>query len=412
MSDTRTRTRNSAAVGARTDARPAAPLGRLAAIGCLSALVSSCSSPIEHWPAREGVPEIRVLLLEKVQSAQVAIRGPYKVRLLTDAGEPRVLASGEELPARTVQARGSDVLVEGVVRTPCTVEFAPTQTAVELNGQRYRGTLRVSSTAGELRIVNVVDIESYLRGVVPSEVVASWPRAALEAQAVTARTYALAKVSERQRDTVHVRPTTADQVYGGCEKEDERTDAAIVATWGLVLRYRGRSFSAYYHACCGGGTADARVVFGEPALPLRGVECSYCRACPRYKWSFRISREKLAERINVPGLEAVTLQGVGLDGRCEQVTFRRANKEPLVLAGTEFRRRVGTWKTFTGQAEGLMSTRFTVKAEGRDFLFEGTGWGHGVGMCQWGAKGMADTGKSRDRILEHYYPGTEVTRAY
>jgi len=380
-------------------------------VACLATMLGSCSRTVELEPPPTGVPVIRVLLFDRLETAKVTIRGSYEILVAGEAQEPRQLDAGPELSSQRVRALGGDVLVDGIIRTPCAVHFAPARVPVEVNGRRYRGSLLVSPADGKLRIVNLVDLEGYLRGVVPCEVYKDWPEEALKAQAIAARTYALAKMAERNGQPAHVRPTVADQVYGGFDKEDPRTTAAIAATAGQALHYGHEPFVAYYHACCGGTTADAVKALADRTSPLRGALCGYCTKCPRYQWSFRISPSELARKLGEGELKNLSLHEVGLDGRVGRVVLHLTDGNTKPMSGPEFRRRVGTWRTLRRPA-GVFSTRFTVKADGSGFLFQGHGWGHGVGMCQWGAKGMAEADKTCEEILENYYPGAEVGKAY
>lgn len=375
---------------------------RTAAIVCLvAALPSACSRRADLKLASDGVPRIRVLLSNAQDKAEISIDGPYDVLLSGARDEPRKLTRGDDLSSRTVSCLGTDVVIEGIIRTQQTVVFVPRNAPVTVNGRRYRGSIEITVRKGKLSLVNVVDLEGYLRGVVPVEVYPEWPAAALQAQTVAARTYALAMMAERQGRYFDVYATVKDQVYGGLDKEDERTDAAIAATAGEVLTYRGRTFTTYFHAVCGGSTADARLVFADPAPPLRGSPCGYCDKAPRCKWTKKISRTQVAAKLKEKKIKAITLQGIGLDGRVTQVTIVRAAGGSRVMAGAIFR-----------SALGLRSTRFSVKVDGANFIFDGRGWGHGVGLCQWGAREMARTGKKKAEILDRYYPGAKLVKEY
>ena len=378
--------------------------------GLVAALAASCS-PDAIEPPVGGVPTIRVLLSDKLAKARITIRGPYRILLIGETEKPGELASGRDLRDRVVSAAGRDVIVDDLARTPCSVAFVPDGVPVELDGRRYRGLLRISVSprTGKLQVINAVDLEGYTRGVVPVEAVPSWPAAALEAQAVAARTYGLFQILRRGDAPFHVRAGVTDQKYGGYEEETGRTDAAVEATAGRVLRYDGQPFCAFYHACCGGHTGDARYELDAEESPLRGVPCESCRkAAPKklLAWTLRISCNELARRLKIPGLRGLRLGDEGPDGRIRSVTLYRAAGEPRALTGPRFRDRVGPG---LGQ---LCSTRFRVKADGDHFVFYGSGWGHGVGMCQWGAKGMADEGGTARDILEKYYPGAEITKQY
>jgi stage II sporulation protein D len=373
-------------------------------------LLGACGRRVEIEPPPKGVPNVRVALSTGRRSVEIAVRGPFEVRLLGETESPRTIASGRHLAAQEVRRKGVDVIAGNIVRTPCTVEFASQGTPVEVDGRLYRGSVQVASSPEGLRVVNVVDAEGYLRGVLPREVYPQWPPAALEAQAIAARSYALAEMNDEGAGGPALRDTTASQVYGGLDAEDPRTDAAVAATAGLVLRHGPRLLKAYYHACCGGRTTDALDALSDPVSPLDGTECGYCRDAPYYEWSFRISRRDLSKRLGLGPIGELR-PAIGLEGRVEKVTVFLANGGERVLAGPAFRRRLGTWRS-GGRTRGLLSTRFNVRRDGDEFLFHGRGFGHGVGLCQWGARGMAKLGKTCPEILEHYYPGVKIRRAY
>ena len=384
-------------------ARPRRTPGRtLALVTLLAVGVGACSKKREIQPPTEGVPQIRVLLFDKLEEADISIDGPYQILLVGETETPRRLTAGRELDSTTVAAEGADLLVEGVVRTPLPVDFVPESHPVEINGQIYRGSLRVIPSRNRLLVLNLVDLEGYLRGVLPVEVMASWPEEALKAQAIAARSYVLVKAAERKDRPFDVSPTTADQMYRGRAVEHERTDAAVRATLGQVLLYDGRPFTTWYHSSCGGATADAEKVFAYRAPPLRGVECGYCTDVAKKKWPCRLSRSELARRVGQRRLARISVDDVDeRDGRVGSVILHRADGARVAMAGTQFR-----------SLTGVRSTRFTVELDGDTFVFRGSGWGHGVGMCQWGAKGMADAGRSAEEILAHYYPGARIVKKY
>jgi stage II sporulation protein D len=377
-----------------------------AACFLLALSCASCWREIEIEAPPKGVPLMRVMLLQDADTAKIAIAGSYEILLRDGHGGARTMDIGSRLSSLTVRCEGVDTIVEGLARTQDAVEFVPKRTVVEVNGKSYRGIVRVTtyenaSRVWKLRVVNVVDVESYLRGVVPAEMYPSWPAAALEAQAVAARTYALAKRERRTDRPYDVAAGTVDQAYGGYGKEDSRTDRAVKATAGQALTYRGELLMAYYHSCCGGHTADARQVFADSSPPLRGAVCGYCDKAPGNPWTVKMSGGETAQKLGVSDLTGLGPQGVGLDGRVAQVQLHRTGGEPQVIAGTAFRSRLG-----------LNSARFTIRADGNYFIFEGRGWGHGVGLCQWGARGMAAAEKTSAQILEHYYPGAKIEQRY
>lgn len=256
-----------------------------------------------------------------------------------------------------------------------------------------------------------LDIEKYLYGVVPIETSPSWPAAALQAQAIIARTYALQKLTiSRPYDVL---ATDADQRYGGTVAEHPASTAAVDATRGMTLTYLGGPASVFYSSCCGGHTADALELWGHTGLPyLHGVDDTpYCTASPDYRWQRPLPLDRVRSVLG-EGLSGapVTAQLDAPDdsGRPRSVTFRTAAGATLRLSVTELRSRFGADIVRSLWLSGL---DFASTQAGALVIIEGLGRGHGVGLCQWGARGMALEGATAAAILAHYFPGTAVTVA-
>jgi len=366
---------------------------------------NACTRRIEIEPPPEGVPTVRVLLFSGRDRAEVRIPGPYRIVLRTDSDESEELAAGDGLATTVLTYRRGDVSVGGVIaRAPGIVEFIPQEVPFRLDGTSYRGSLLVAPGSGGLRAINLVDMEGYLRGVVPSEMYTNWPEAALQAQAVAARTYALARMRARTDRDYDLVSTTADQLYAGLDAEKSTTDAAVLATAGLALYYRGLPLTAYYHSCCGGHTADPLSVLGDARSPIQPVPCTYCEDSREFEWTQRISRQEVLDKLGVEGATGIDIAPRTPDDRVTQVDVRRGDDPPASMTGTAFRWRVGTLV--------VRSTMFWVRRDGDRYVFRGRGFGHGVGMCQWGARGMAEAGNDYRQILEAYYPGAELRSAY
>jgi stage II sporulation protein D len=266
-------------------------------------------------------------------------------------------------------------------------------------------TVRVQLADGS--IVSL-DLEEYLYGVVPIETPASWPAAALQAQAIIARTYALQKRTlSRAFDLV---ATDADQRYGGPAAARPASTAAVDATRGQTLAYLGGPASVFYSSCCGGHSADAAELWGHAALPyLRGVGDPYCTASPDYRWQRSVpldrARAALAGRVNGTPL-AAQLDDPDDSGRPRSVTIRDDAGDAIVVTVSELRQRLGT---DTVRSLWLREIDFDRTQAGPLVVIEGSGRGHGVGLCQWGARGMALAGAAAPDILAQYFPGTAVT---
>lgn len=253
-----------------------------------------------------------------------------------------------------------------------------------------------------------LDIEQYLYGVVPLESPPSWPAAALQAQAIVARTYALQKRTlSRAYDVL---ATDADQRYGGVAAEHPASSAAVDATRGQTLGYLGGPASVFYSSCCGGHSADADEMWGHTGLPyLRGVDDPYCTASPDYRWQRTLPldrvRAALADRFaGTPS--AVDLEDPDDSGRPRTVTFRSDSGPALALSVSEVRRRFGADTVLSLWLREIDIDRTQAVPL---VVIEGSGRGHGVGLCQWGARGMALSGAGASAILAHFFPGTAVT---
>jgi stage II sporulation protein D len=258
------------------------------------------------------------------------------------------------------------------------------------------------------RSIAALDVEKYLYGVVPLETPPGWPAAALQAQAIVARTYALQKRTlSRAYDLV---ANDSDQRYGGPAAENPGTTAAVDATRGQTLTFLGGPASVFYSACCGGHSADADALWGHAGLPyLRGVDDPYCTAAPDYRWqrTLPLDRARAALADKFAGMPVgAQLNDPDDSGRPQIVTFRGDGGAALTLSVSEVRRRFGA---DTVRSLWLRQIAFDRTQAVPLVVIEGSGRGHGVGLCQWGARGMALQGAAASAILAHFFPGTAVT---
>lgn len=300
-----------------------------------------------------------------------------------------------------------------------------------LKGKRYRGDFLVLPVDSGLMVVNRLPVEDYLRGVVAREIgkLASRDSAAAQAQAVAARSYAYVRLADPMPRAFDLRPTTADQVYGGVDAEHAVANAAVDATRGLVLLYEGRVVDAPFFSTCGGSTADAEEVWNNPAAPyLRRVSDRigassryYCDGAPRFRWARTLSAaqlnatlaEYLRHYASVPAggpgsARAIAIQDRGASGRVALIAID-TDRGRFPVRGDDIR---SVLRVSGG--EPLSSTYFSLAPEYdrhgliSSVTLRGQGYGHGVGLCQWGAIGRARAGQSFRTILGTYYPGTTV----
>ena len=276
-------------------------------------------------------------------------------------------------------------------------------------GRRYRGAFWYSD-GGE--VVSVVPLEQYLYSVVSREMPHSWPAAALQAQAVVARTYVLQRSNPtRNYDLV---PSEADQVYTGIDAEKPETSAAVDATAGLVLRFADGFAQALYSSCCGGHTESNADAWGGALLPyLSGVSCTYCSGSPWYKWSQTVPLSRIESAMssnlkNVGTLQNVTLDAPDPSGRSRFWTFVGSNGTQRVKAAS-VRSLLGTRTLPSLLVQRVSFSQPAPDSQAEEaVIIEGAGLGHGVGLCQWGARGMALSGADARAVLAYYYPGTGI----
>jgi len=269
------------------------------------------------------------------------------------------------------------------------------------------GFVKVVLRGKGVMIVNHVDLEEYVKGVVPAEVNSSWHLEMLKAQAVAARTYALYQhmlSGSRQYDVV---ASAQDQVYRGHHGIDARVEQAVGATRGQVVTYEGAPIYAAFSSTAAGLTEDAVVVWSKDLPYLKGVECPFDLESPYYQWKASFKMETLEKNLRQLGFAVGTIviltpQTYSRAGRVATLRILHSKGE-LILRGEELRKAVG----YTI----IPSTQFTIDSIGKEVKLSGYGAGHAVGLCQWGAKELAELGYSYSSILQYYYPRTELKDA-
>ncbi len=259
-------------------------------------------------------------------------------------------------------------------------------------------------------MINTVPLEQYLYSVVSREMPRTWPAAALQTQAILARTYVLQRSNpSRAYDLV---PSEADQVYTGIDAEHPETSAAVDGTAGMVLRFGNAFAQALYSSCCGGHTEASSQAWGGPPLAyLSGVTCAYCAGSPWYQWTqnfpLEALQQALAQQLTAVGdLEDITLDPPDGSGRSHFWNFQGATGTQRMKAA-DVRRQLGTRRLPSLLVRRLAVSPPAPQGE-RTLAIEGGGLGHGVGLCQWGARGMAMTGADAASIVSFYFPGTGI----
>ena len=274
-------------------------------------------------------------------------------------------------------------------------------------GGAYPGKLRLYHEGSRILVVNELPMETYLQGVVGSELPASWGTEVKKAQAVAARSYGLVQRARRE-GYYALESSTLDQVFRP-GATDPRTVEAVEATRGQVLVQDDSLVEAFYHATCAGHTEAAAYVWPERGVPFDwSTTCEFCTSSPLYSWERALSIAELSEalRREKSGMGIVTalkVLGRTPSGRARSIRLSTENGS-VVLGGNDFRRIVGYTK--------VRSTRFEVEEVDEGLHLTGHGAGHGVGMCQWGAHGMVEADHDYREVLDHYYSGATLTTLY
>ena len=285
------------------------------------------------------------------------------------------------------------------------------------DGRTYRGTSGATMLPdGRPALINTLPLDAYLYGVLGREIAASWAPAAQQAQAIASRTYALGKL--RPGKPYDVVATEGDQRYDGIEAETVEGRAAIDATAARIVTFAGAPAHVAYSSCCGGRTADAGDVWKTPYPYLVSVADPNCLATPDFTWSAQIGRDDLeralgARLAGIGTLRDVRVRTPGPGARPTAVTFAGSGGA-FDVSPAELRAALGprvVRSTFVRSA-ALGGVRSAAPATGAATIeLAGTGRGHGVGMCQWGARTMGERGSTAAEIVAFYFPGTALGRA-
>lgn len=345
---------------------------------------------------------IRVLV---ASAPSVRVRVPLSTATTT---LPSTTLPGAAAPAPTAYAEwnvgvgGAGLTLDGQDSGSASLYLPPAAgSVVGIAGTDYRGGVLLRAWGGKVEAVNVLDLEDYLRGVVPAEMPSTWPSEALKAQAVIARTYAVSRLSPGA--AYDLCASEQCQVYGGLGRETPAASDAVVQTSALVLSYGGKAARAVFSSDSGGYTASAAEVWGTD-FPYLVAQPDPASRGPRSTWSFSVPLDKVNDvaaryNVRVGRLQSVGVSRASPSGRPLELTFTGSSGSARLL-GAE----AGGFV----RALGAYSTR--VSLSGLDpLIVSGAGAGHGVGLSQWGASGLAAQAWNYAQILGFYYPGVGLS---
>lgn len=343
-------------------------------------------------------PIMRVLLSKRATRVEV--------RPMTRGHKVSVL--GQSLDALNILAAHGSLNINGSAAGRADVEIrcdGPVVVTMDGKSKKVRGAIKISNVKNRLQVINQIDIEAYLRSVVPAESYASWPLETLKSQAVAARTYAYYQKLHRTSRAYDVRADTYDQMYGGVDREKSSTDRAVRETAGMVLTHGGRPILAQYTANSGGFTADAGAVFNAPKPYLVAHRDPASLKGKMASWNRSYTAQEIVNAlagigVNVSGLTSITPEVTGPSGRYVKVRLHHAKGSTVLRTRTTLA---------SSRVLKLPEVLFGVEKSGGKYVFRGHGHGHGVGYSQWGSAELGKTWQ-HDRILGFYYPGTSLAR--
>ena len=367
-----------------------------------------------------AAPSIRVLLASDVQRLEVRAADviwaagerdqarPYLAVLRIEVRGQAIFINGTRIHGDRVMLRaGEQDLKLWLPQPNGNGNGAPPPSGGDKPTLQVSGLVQVVLREKGVMIVNHVDLEEYVKGVVPAEVNSSWHPEMLKAQAVAARTYALYQHMLGTSREYDVAASIQDQVYRGRHGIDARVEQAVGSTRGQVVTYEGAPIYAAFSSTAAGLTEDAVVVWSKDLPYLKGVECPFDLESPYYQWKASFKLETLEKNLRQLGFAVGTITTMAplSHSRAGRVATLRIlhSKGELILRGEDLRKAVG----YTV----IPSTQFTIDSFGDEVLLSGYGAGHAVGLCQWGAKELAELGYSYSSILRYYYPGTELQDA-
>lgn len=378
--------------------------------GALALAIAAVALLAPAQPAPAATPYLRVGLASG--ASEVLFASSVPAELVDDRG--RKLMKLNPLDSWVARAEGGRLQATGPNSQSVVVAGGMRLVAsggagiplVFARNRWYRGALEFEPTGGGVTAVNVIPLEQYLYGVVPAEMPNGWPAESLKSQAVAARSYALANLGKHKSRGYDLCGTDECQVYQGAAAEATSTNMAVDATRGVVVTFGGKVIPAYFHSSSGGYTENSEEVWMRKLPYIRAVP-DFDQKSPHFTWYKNVAAGSLADGlarsgVNIGAIIAVNPLSRSYSGRVKEVQ----------VVGTEGTKVVGG-ETFR-LAAGLNSTLFNVAPVGSgqpsEFAFAGRGWGHGLGLSQWGAKTLGEMGYSYTQILSHYYPGAQLSR--
>ena len=349
---------------------------------------------------------VRIAILKSAPETVMETRGRFRI---IDLSTQEILLDERVMAPSKVRVHATGIQVGKTIYPARRLRVISDKTVKILMGEnykRYRGFIDlIADKEGKLLIVNRLDLEQYIRGVMAHEIKDRWPMEAMKAQAVAARTYAVYQIRQSKKADFDLTSDIYSQVYGGRNAERYRTNIAVSRTEGQVLLYNNAILPAYFHSNSGGHTEDVSQLWNHDLLPLKGKPDPYSEGAPNDHWKKNFRSKDVADKLLANGLDVGTIEAINVlernkSGRVKMLEFVSRDGKRMLLEGKKFRELIGP--------NELKSNLYDITMKGYFFDVNGKGWGHGVGMSQWGAYNMSRQRKDYREILEFYYPGAKL----
>jgi stage II sporulation protein D len=348
----------------------------------------------------------RVAILKDATQAAISVRGQYEI---IDSVNGERLMAGRRYPASRLVPVDEGLFIgkKYFPRQELTIVPKKDVTVYVPDGtpKRYRGELKIVTDGETVTLINYVELEDYVQGVLFHEVKHRWPMAVLKAQAVATRTYALYQIQERKGRPWDVTSDIYSQVYGGRSAERHRTNLAVRRTAGKIMMHGLDIVPAYFHANSGGHTENAGELWNHSDDLLPGRDDPYSEDQPGFDWKKNFHSREVKDRLNDDGIMIGDIEHIEVierspSGRVRRLKIMDRQGGSVIVTGKTFRQTLGP--------NFVRSLKFDVDMQGYYFDLIGHGWGHGVGMSQWGAYSMATQRYNFEEILAFYYPNAEL----
>lgn len=370
---------------------------------------------------KTNIPIVKVLIYENLQSIDISIEGEFLIlnsknevvkNIKNGVKKAQIIYEEKEgsfvvtTPTIYDNLKNKEIRISSVVGNP-----------IKLNDRYYLGELIFYQLkSNTFFIVNQLELETYLLGVLPGETVDTFNLEAIKAQAIASRTYALSEIQTSKNTKWHIKNTTKSQVFVGTSAVNEKFNKAVIETRGIIMIDKDRPFRAYFSSSCGGATANLNSMpwEKEKSMIMVGRPCDYCNKMKpaNFNWVAKFSKSTIQKALQDYGLkEIATIADIKIlkqdsFGRVLELEIVDDNKKQYVLSALRFRNEV------VKESFKLRSCLFTVSMDAQNVTFNGVGWGHGVGLCQYGSQGMALEGKSFSDILKFYYDNVPFYKFY